>query len=169
MHIHYRTKCDEAKLLLQESSQRGCIDSFFHLGSIYENGLDGHVDLGRATRYYKEAAEASPPHAKAAYTLAMLYRNKVKEEDLVEGENKEGLVIKYLRLAAKLGHAEACFDLAKLIDENKVDGETPKTAVRLLREAANQDLHEALLYLGKCYLAGKGVEKSYLEVYNYMV
>ena len=43
-----KMKCDQAKVLLMDAAHRGCIDSWYHLGSIHENGLDGCVDIDKA-------------------------------------------------------------------------------------------------------------------------
>lgn len=53
----------KAKMLFERSAEMGCISSFYHLGTIFEEGLGVQKDRAKAISYYQLAAERG--HKKA--------------------------------------------------------------------------------------------------------
>ena len=139
-------------------------DALLSLGFRYLEGKGVNKDILKALEYLEKSSKYNNP--KALFNLGMLYLNG-------EGVNKDYLKAKeYFEKSASLDHPNASFHLGMLYFNGKggikQDYKKAKECFEFSAVFNNCESYaNSLLYLGKIYENGFGVEKSLSEAIKY--
>lgn len=134
-----------AVMLLQKAAEQGDADALFQLGALYMAGYGVERSTELAFDYCKRAAELG--HANAQYELAAMYA-------LGRGTPVDpSLALQWGRKAVAQNHTKAKYSIGRmlLIGEDRA---RQAEAVRLLEQAANENINEAALLLAEAYADG---------------
>lgn len=176
-----------ARFWYEEALKNGCIDAYYNLGYMYEQGLGADCDYDKALEYYQKSSEYG-------VALAMCRIGYLYDFGHIGGEiNKEEAMNWYYK-AAKAGSSDAMLRIGALYEEEK-DYENAKVwytvaaskdntdsmvslaflyyygnstgeadyenALNWFEKAANAGNTTALDMVGNMYLDGKGCEQSF--------
>jgi TPR repeat protein len=131
--------------LLEKAAGHNDADALFQLGALYMagHGVERSTDL--AFDYCKRAAELG--HADAQYEVAAMYA-------LGRGTPiDESLALQWGRKAVAQNHTKAKYSIGRML----LIGEYPEQkaeAVKLLEQAAGENISEAALFLAESYADG---------------
>lgn len=143
---------------LQEAVDLGYPEAQFVLGHVLFNGRDLKQNKPEALELYRKSAIQG--NVKAQTALFWVYSN---EHTGVPQDFKEAL--RWLRIMADEGHAEAQLTLGDWYHDGKAIRPDDQLAVRWYRRAAAQGNPNALLKLANSYQMGTGVERNPIESY----
>lgn len=104
---------DQAQTLYMQAADAGITPSFVGLGHLYEFGLGVVKDLATAQQWYEKGANAGDDDAMQRLVLFHLRR---------DGDDARSKALKWSRLAAASGKAQARNDYAWLLATSKFDG-----------------------------------------------
>ena len=117
-------------------------EAIFCIGLLYFIGIDVPININKAIKYYKLAADMN--HANAQYNLAIIYKNS---EYGIHDIDKS---LHYLINAADQNEKNAQSNLGNLYLQNKLINK----AIYYLKLAAQKFNREALCLLGYIYDSG---------------
>ncbi len=129
------------------------IKATFLLGRAYEHGLGTGQDLGRARQFYSAAAiDGSVP---AMTKLGLLYANGGPGIAI-----DNDLALQWMRRAAAGSDAVAIIQYARFLASNAAGGVRNEDAFSQYLRAARLGSPDAMLLLGRTYLAGAGTARN---------
>jgi len=177
------------------AAEAGQAEAQFDLGVLYAQGKGVQRDLTIAERWYRKAAEQG--NAEAEFALGQMYSRgwgmprdeadalrwfqmaNAPDSDgpstdwyLIDGygiQKDEKQAAYWYELAARKGHAEAQFNLARLYSAGK--GGVPhddEQATRWVRASASQGYALAQARLGTLYATGQGMDKDDKRAYFWL-
>ncbi len=166
---HYQT----AKLMWENIDEKGKPEAYFNLGILYELGKGVDVDIEKASKFYRQAAELGS--FSGAYQMGLMH---LTAPEYVSKEES----VHWLGVAATEGDEDALRLLAAM-NSSEIDNLT-KVRILLAKEqyeeaiarlnflAKDNGLTElerakALTQLGWIYEIGKGVEADLNQAANY--
>jgi TPR repeat protein len=118
---------------------------------LYENGMGVLKDIEKAIDWYTKCAELGL--VEAQFLLGELYCNK----------NDKKLAAKWIKKAAKQGHAKAQYKLSYIYNYGRGVRKDDKQAIKWCRKAAEQGYASAQLELGHQYSYGVSLSKDLLK------
>ena len=131
---------------------RGDLDALYDVAALYESGVLGKPQFGRAVSFYRRAAERRMPAAQTR--LGRMFETGAG----VEANPEQSL--DWYRQAAERGVAEAQYNLAVAYERGAIIAPDVRLAGQLYRKAADQGLAPAQYNLGRLYYFGEGVPKD---------
>ena len=144
---------EKAFELLKGAAEKNLPDSYLYLAMRYQNGNGVEKDLGKAVSWLESAAsEANNP--RAMDILATFYLDQKNDF----GDTSTG--IKWRLKAAKMGDAQAQYNLWVDYNLGWNFPENKTTAIMWLKNSADQKFPIAQLWLGRRYLTGTDVPKN---------
>lgn len=143
---------------LESSFAHGNGDAALVLGTFYENGGDGLIEMKPDTAITWFEKGLSVGQAECASELAFYYR-----EGIVVPKDKEKALALYKK-AVTLGDEDSLFSLALLYMENKEE----EKALPYLLKAAETGNRKAQYMAGYMYIFGKGTEENREEGIFYL-
>lgn len=133
-------------------AERGDLDALYDVAALYESGVLGKPQFGRAVAFYRRAAERRMPAAQTR--LGRMFETG----EGVEANPEKS--IDWYRKAAERGVAEAQYNLAVAYERGAIVAPDVGLAGQLYRQAADQGLAPAQYNLGRLYYHGEGVPKD---------
>ncbi len=147
-----------------KSANLGCADASFQLGECYEKGFDLPKDENKAVEWYTKAAEQGHKevHSKLAeynkkYSWLLLQtRSLTQKGDSLYVLEKFAEAFNLYKRAAYRGDDVAQLCLARSYMQGRGVAQNEFTAVKWIRNSANQENAVAQFLLGYCYENGIG-------------
>lgn len=134
-----------AVALLEKAAEQNDADALFQLGALYMAGYGVERSTDLAFKYCKRAAELG--HADAQYEVAAMYA-------LGRGTPiDESLALEWGRKAVAQNHTKAKYSIGRMLLIGK-DPTKQTEAIKLLEQAANENISEAALLLAETYADG---------------
>jgi uncharacterized protein len=134
----------------------------FQKGWKYDQGLGTPIDMREAIRFYREAAAAVHPLAKARLARIYFSGNGVEEDPKQAERLSKGICPDVLKAAEK-GDAVAQAIIGTMYADGLGVARDSEEALQWLRKAAAQKLPLAQANLGVMYEHGIGVKTDYTE------
>nr|WP_304259827.1 HD domain-containing protein [Phascolarctobacterium succinatutens] len=134
----------------------------FNMGRCYFNGTVVEQDMDEAVEYFHKAAEAGSVDAMCV--LGDIYDEGNEEMD-IEPDLKKSFY--WYNEAAKNGHAEAQFNVAKCYENGKGTRKNRPKAFEWYQRAAEQGHSGAMNDIGIYYAQGVVVEQDYDEAFKW--
>jgi len=176
------------------AAEAGQVNAQFDLGLLYAQGLGVRRDLTEAERWYRRAAEQG--NAEAEFALGQMYSrgwgvprdeaDALRWIQMANGPDTDGpptdwavldgygvpqdqqQAAYWYELAAKKGHAEAQYNLARLYATGQGVPKDEEKAARWVRAAASQGYAPAQARLGRRYANGSGMDKDDRRAYFWL-
>lgn len=130
----------EAIELLRQAIDKGDPEAMFELAKLLEKGIGTDQNIEEALALYRKAAGLEFPDA--INDLGFLHY--LGAEGVPKDVNK---ALGFFERAARLGHPEAMYNFAALIDDGLVDGKSSEDAAELLFRALRSGNEEVLKIL----------------------
>ena len=155
------------------AAEQGDASAQFDLGLAYDNGRGVEEDDAEAVRWYRLAAEQGL--ADAQFNLGNMYRiqryvnnsgsirisGSIRRAGEIEGDDAEA--VRWYRLAAEQGHADAQFNLGDMYTDGLGVAQDYAEATLWYHSAAEQGHASGQDNLGSMYAAGRGVARDDAE------
>lgn len=136
---------------LTSLAEQGNSQAQYELGLAYDLGDGVRRNLGKAERWYRQAAETGHPDAQNAVGSILQERRKYRE------------AVTWYERAAAQGFPRAINNLAYMHDLGLGVSQNRARAFTLYSEAADHGWAEAMWNLANMYVLGQSVEPSYLQ------
>ncbi|MBQ7456218.1 MAG: sel1 repeat family protein [Desulfovibrio sp.] len=150
---HYkRGEYEQAKAIWEKLAASGDADAMNNLGILYDRGLGGAVDQGRALYWFGLSAKADNPKGMSNYGW-MLDQGRG-----IPANPREAA--RWYDKSARKGQAEAQYNLGLMYERGRGVAQSFENACAWYSQAAKQQQTEALARLGHLYREGKGVPKD---------
>lgn len=149
---YQRGEYAKAREIWQKMAEKGDALAMNNLGILYDRGLGGPTDLGRAVHYFALSAKAGSPQGMSNYGW-MLDQGRGIASDPAEAA-------RWYDKAARLGQAEAQYNLGLMYERGRGVPQSMSSAAAWYGQAAAQQQTEALARLGHLYREGTGVSKD---------
>jgi S1-C subfamily serine protease len=178
----------EAARWFKKAADKYCCEAAFNFAGLLVKGHGVRRDAAEAMRYYRLSAEGGNKQAFrwleslaesglpfAQLNLGLLY----SEDDFTFGlfdkhpvERNDATAMKWIRMAAKEGYAQAQLELANKYLFGEILGgkvpENPASGMKWLRRAAGQGHPEAQAILGRRLVPTEYQDGDYLEAYKWL-
>ena len=133
-----------ARFWYEEALKNGCIDAYYSLGFMYEEGLGADCDYEKAFEYYQKSSEYGS-------ALAMCRIGYLYDYGYIGGEVNSEEAMNWYYKAAKAGSGEAMYCIGSKYEENE-DYENAKVWYTV---AASNDNSDSMFSLAFLYYYGK--------------
>ncbi len=150
---------DNAVQECHKAAQHGSKAAATILGRIFEKGLQGKIDLEKATHWYELAAQKGSKEA--AYRLAEL---RLTPNSALGFNPKKAAP--YLEKAYQNGHIKAGLLLASMLQAGQHIPTDHEAAFNIYQNLSSQS-REANYQSGKMLMAGQGIEKDEEKAFQY--
>ena len=138
------------KGFLDSEKSRPAVWREYRIAGMYEKGLGTDVNVQKAIRWYKTAADNGDGHA--AYHLGHIYQDgQIAEQDF-------SAALKWFEKAADLGNKYAWYSLGCLYCDGKGIRQNFSKAAEWFQKAVDSGNPQAAYELAKLYSSGNGVE-----------
>ena len=150
-------KNEESYKIFKQLAEQGDAKSQNVLGSGYQHGFWGEIDIKQAKYWYKKSADQG--FAGAIYNLGSL--------DFLKGHHKQALP--YFEKSAALNNANALNMLGIYYNNGIVFEQNHEKALEYFRKSAQQRNRDAQFNIGQAYYYGEGVEQDYKKAFEWLV
>ena len=141
----------------KRKSREGYADAMEVLGTFYHVGYGTKIDKKLALKWYRRASKYSS--VSGAYKAGLFYLTEPEFIDLDKG-------ISYLKIAARLGHAESSYLVGMIFSQNELVEQDYDEADKWLSKAFVKNHNQVKLYTG--YLESEKLltQENFPELYQ---
>lgn len=146
-------KNDEAYKIFKQLAEQGDAKSQNALGSGYQHGFWGEINLKQAIYWYQKSADQD--FREAIYNIGAL--------DFLNGNHKQALP--YFEKSAKMNDPNALNMLGIYYSNGILFNQDYDKALEYFRKSAEQKNRDAEFNVGQAYYYGEGVEQDYNKAF----
>lgn len=178
---------EQALLWMREAAKQGYGNACRNLGDMYACGIGVSRDYGIAKKYYLKAKEygcrrsekEKEDHDLQVIEALIAFENTIEEKEQLDAKEAYKaackyeaaeilLAFRYLKLAAKKGHAHAQAVVGSFYIEGDIVAKNVEEGLYWLEKSREQEEEYAYYYLGIMYMEGKDIPQDIQKAEAYL-